>query len=143
MTLALKQDNQIVEKRLSPDGTRKLQDEINTLTKRNCELESQLRNLEVAHSKEGHTDVLDGGEGGQLKDLEKLVRILKQEKEEAQKDKQDMQEKLKLQDKELKDALAQRKLAMTEYTEVSDKLSELRQQKQKLSRQVRFFVLWF
>ncbi len=31
------------------------------------------------------------------------------------------QEKLKLQSKELKDAIAQRKLAMTEYTEVSDK----------------------
>lgn len=63
---------------------------------------------------------------------------MKQEKEEAQKDKQDLQEKLKLQDKEIKDALAQKKLAMEEYTEVSDKLSELRQQKQKLSRQVCF-----
>lgn len=31
------------------------------------------------------------------------------------------QEKLKLQSKELKDAIGQRKLAMTEYTEVSDK----------------------
>lgn len=134
MTLALNQENQVVEKRLSPDGTRKLQDEINTLTKRNCELELQLRNLESV--KEIHGDALDGGETGKLKELEKLVKILKQEKEEAQKDKQDMQEKLKLQDKELKDALAQRKLAMTEYTEVSDKLSELRQQKQKLSRQV-------
>lgn len=70
--------------------------------------------------------------------MEKVIRILKQEKEEAQKDKQDLQEKLKLQDKEIKDALAQKKLAMEEYTEVSDKLSELRQQKQKLSRQVCF-----
>ena len=47
------------------------------------------------------------------------------------------QEKLKLQSKELKDAVSQRKLAMSEYTEVTDKLSELRQQKQKLSRTVR------
>lgn len=39
-------------------------------------------------------------------------------------------------DKELKDALSQRKLAMTEYNEVTERLSELRQQKQKLSRQV-------
>ena len=31
------------------------------------------------------------------------------------------QEKLKLQSKELKDALQQRKLAMAEYTEVTDK----------------------
>lgn len=84
-----------------------------------------------------HGDALDGSaDSSKMKELEKLVRVLKQEKEEAQKDKQDMLEKLKLQDKELKDALAQRKLAMAEYTEVSDKLSELRQQKQKLSRQV-------
>ena len=33
--------------------------------------------------------------------------------------------------------MSQRKLAMSEYTEVTDKLSELRQQKQKLSRTVR------
>lgn len=155
-----------VEKRVSPDGTRKLQDEINVLTKRNCELESQLRSLEAtttSHSKELHVDSLDGTETsrykyymplkrcrivdcniilylqivvGKLKEMEKTIRILKQEKEEAQKDKLDLQEKLKLQDKELKDALSQRKLAMAEYTEVSDKLSELRQQKQKLSRQV-------
>ena len=36
-------------------------------------------------------------------------------------DKLDAQEKLKLQDKELKDALSQRKLAMAEYTEVTDR----------------------
>jgi hypothetical protein len=36
-------------------------------------------------------------------------------------DKVDAQEKLKLQDKELKDALGQRKLAMAEYTEVTDR----------------------
>lgn len=50
-------------------------------------------------------------------------------------------EKLKFQDKELKDAIAQKKLAMAEYSEVSDKLAELRQQKQKFSRQVSQFFL--
>lgn len=72
--------------------------------------------------------------------MEKLIRSLKQEKDEANKDRQDLQEKLKFQDKELKDALAQKKLAMTEYAEVTDKLAELRTQKQKISRQVSFFV---
>lgn len=72
-----------------------------------------------------------------LRELEKMVRTLRMEKDEAVKEKQDVQEKFKLQDKELKDALTQRKLAMAEYTEVTDKLSELRQHKQKLSRQVR------
>jgi hypothetical protein len=36
-------------------------------------------------------------------------------------DKLDLQEKLLLQDKELKDAVSQKKLAMTEYNEVTDK----------------------
>ena len=62
---------------------------------------------------------------------------LRTEKEDLSRDLCEAQEKLKLQSKELKDALQQRKLAMSEYTEVTDKLSELRQQKQKLSRQVR------
>ncbi|XP_033211751.1 serine/threonine-protein kinase Genghis Khan isoform X1 [Belonocnema kinseyi] len=121
---------------ISPDSnnaTRKLQDEINTLTKRNCELESQLKSLEVPRELRN----IDNGELTKLRELEKLVRTLRMEKDEAVKDKQDAQEKFKLQDKELKDALTQRKLAMAEYTEVTDKLSELRQQKQKLSRQVR------
>ncbi|CAH0380687.1 unnamed protein product [Bemisia tabaci] len=101
---------------------RKLQDEINTLTKRNCELESELQDLE------GHERV---------RELEKLMRLLKQEKEEVNKEKVEVEEKLKLQEKELKDAVSQKKIAMAEYSEVSDKLSDLRQQKQKLSRIVR------
>ncbi|XP_076676187.1 serine/threonine-protein kinase gek isoform X2 [Andrena cerasifolii] len=117
----------------SNNATRKLQDEINTLTKRNCELESQLKSMEGPRELRN----LDNGDMTKLRELEKLVRCLRLEKEEAIKDKLDVQEKLKLQDKELKDALTQRKLAMAEYTEVTDKLSELRQQKQKLSRQVR------
>ncbi|KAG8287689.1 hypothetical protein J6590_031803 [Homalodisca vitripennis] len=129
------------EKRISPtsesgNGMRRLQDEINTLTKRNCELENQLRSLDqvsdLKMSSLQHMDSLQ-----RTRDLEKCLRLLKQEKEEAQKEKQDALEKLKLQDKELKDALSQRKLAMAEYTEVTDKLSELRQQKQKVSRLVR------
>ncbi|XP_060520410.1 serine/threonine-protein kinase Genghis Khan isoform X2 [Cylas formicarius] len=143
MSLALNASQQPPEKEIDrlrspPDGTRKLQDEINMLTKRNCELEMQLRNMETGgHSKDLHIDSLDGTETGKIKELERLVKTLKQEKEEANKDKQDLQDKLKFQDKELKDALAQKKLAMAEYTEVSDKLAELRAQKQKISRQVR------
>ncbi|KAL3275979.1 hypothetical protein HHI36_020710 [Cryptolaemus montrouzieri] len=126
-----------MDKRMSPDGTRKLQDEINMLTKRNCELESQLKSFESTNSKELLLDAIDGSESVKLKEMEKIIRNLKQEKEEAQKEKFDLLEKLKFQDKELKDSLSQKKVAMAEYAEVSDKLSELRQQKQKLSRQVR------
>lgn len=121
---------------MSPDGTRKLQDEINTLTKKNCELESQLRSLQSSSKEIMHIESMEGAESAKVRELEKMIKILKHEKEEAVKEKQDYQEKLKLQEKDLKDALGQRKLAMAEYTEVTDKLSELRQQKQKLSRQV-------
>ncbi|XP_062557470.1 serine/threonine-protein kinase Genghis Khan isoform X2 [Armigeres subalbatus] len=131
------------EKRLSPDSTRKLQDEINILTKRNCELESQIKSFErqeFAVRSSGNSvlgDTVDGQLDAKLKEYEKINRQLRQEKEDLQKEHADALERLKLQDKELKDALGQRKLAMAEYTEVTDKLSDLRQQKQKLSRQVR------
>lgn len=131
------------EKRLSPDSTRKLQDEINILTKRNCELESQIKSFErqeFAVRSSGNSslgDTVDGQLDAKLKEYEKINRQLRQEKEDLQKEHADALERLKLQDKELKDALSQRKLAMAEYTEVTDKLSDLRQQKQKLSRQVR------
>lgn len=59
--------------------------------------------------------------GDKVKELEKVIRSLKQEKDTAQKDKFDAEEKLKQQDKELKDALSQRKLAMAEYNEVTDR----------------------
>ncbi|GBP88787.1 hypothetical protein EVAR_100709_1 [Eumeta japonica] len=72
-----------------------------------------------------------------VREMEISITALKAEKEELMKEKSDLSEKLRLQDKELKDALSQRKLAMTEYNEVTERLAELRQQKQKLSRQVR------
>ena len=56
-----------------------------------------------------------------LKDLEKQLKASKIEKEDFARDLTEAQEKLKLQSKELKDAVQQRKLAMSEYTEVTDK----------------------
>uniref|UniRef100_A0A182P1E5 non-specific serine/threonine protein kinase n=1 Tax=Anopheles epiroticus TaxID=199890 RepID=A0A182P1E5_9DIPT len=129
------------KQRLSPDSTRKLQDEINILTKRNCELESQIKSFERVGALSVGTaaagDSVDGQVDAKIKENEKMIRLLRQEKEDLQKEHQDALDRLKQQDKELKDALEQRKLAMAEYTEVTDKLSDLRQQKQKLSRQVR------
>lgn len=128
------------EKRLSPDSTRRLQDEINILTKRNFELESQLKTLErndLQINTFSGSDAVDGQWEAKLKDMEKAMRTIKNEREEIFKEKTDILERLKVQDKELNDALGQRKLAMTEYAEVTDKLSELRSQKQKMSRQVR------
>uniref|UniRef100_A0A336K2J9 non-specific serine/threonine protein kinase n=1 Tax=Culicoides sonorensis TaxID=179676 RepID=A0A336K2J9_CULSO len=125
------------EKRLSPDSTRKLQEEINILTKRNCELENHIKSIEKSDMRGFGSDTIDGQIEAKIRELEKTVRLLKAEKEDITKEKVDALERLKIQDKELKDAIAQRKLAMDEYTEVTDKLSDLRTQKQKLSRQVR------
>lgn len=46
-------------------------------------------------------------------------------------------DRLKCQTKELKDAHQQRKLAMQEFSEVNERMAELRSQKQRLSRQLR------
>lgn len=120
---------------------RKYQDEINILRKKNSEMEAELCKLIQEHketvNKKQELESLQDDKSSRIKELERAFRILKAEREDMHKDYIEAQEKLRLQSKELKDALAQRKLAMTEYTEVSDKLSELRAQKQKLSRQVR------
>ena len=49
----------------------------------------------------------------------------------------ELQEKYKSQTKEVRDAMAQRKLAMDEFTDINEHLADLRSQKQKLSRQLR------
>lgn len=64
MSLALNQDKAEIDKRMSPDSTRKLQDEINVLTKRNCELESQLRSFDSGNSRDFHFDSTDGPDSG-------------------------------------------------------------------------------
>ncbi|XP_054720162.1 serine/threonine-protein kinase MRCK alpha-like [Uloborus diversus] len=121
--------------------SRKLQDEINTLRKRKSELEVETNKLrkeqrDILCGKQ-ELDSLQDEKILRLRELEKALRYSKAEKDEMHRELVDCHEKLKIQAKELKDALGQRKLAMAEYAEVSDKLSDLRAQKQKLSRQVR------
>ncbi|XP_050679355.1 serine/threonine-protein kinase Genghis Khan [Leptidea sinapis] len=118
------------------DESIQLREELSTIKKRNAELEAQLKRYDTSNTssiaQDASQDLVV-----KLRDLESTIENINLEKEELLKDKMDSLEKLRLQDKELKDAVSQRKLAMTEYNEVTDKLSELRQQKQKLSRQVR------
>jgi len=148
-----RQDNSAAE-------VRKLQDELNKMTKKNLgecfpllgmhlnaalllfpELESAMSDLnektKEMNSLKKDLEVAESEKSTKLKDLEKQLKASKMEKEDLSRDLTESQEKLKLQSKELKDALQQRKVAMNEYTEVTDKLSEMRQQKQKLSRTVR------
>lgn len=120
---------------------RKLQDEINTLRKKNSEIEKELSKLRLDHRRiltsRQELESVQDDKLSRIKDLEKTVKALKAEKDDLHKDLIETEEKLKLQSKELKEALQQRKSAMAEYTEISDKLSEVRALKQKLSRQLR------
>ncbi|XP_047037892.1 serine/threonine-protein kinase Genghis Khan isoform X1 [Helicoverpa zea] len=116
-----------------------LKEEMAALSKRNGELEAQVRCYEQLNTGIATQDIPATPQemATRIREMEVIIQALNLEKEELLKDKTDSVEKLRLQDKELKDALSQRKLAMTEYNEVTERLSELRQQKQKLSRQVR------
>lgn len=125
------------EKRMSPDSTRKLQDEINILTKRNGELESQIKSFEQQQSNFQDGKDSTDGQSDKIKELEKLLSQLRQEKEEVMKEKTDLMDRFKLQEKEVRDAKEQRKMAMDEYTELANKLTELRTQKQKWSVDIR------
>ncbi|XP_017094250.2 serine/threonine-protein kinase Genghis Khan [Drosophila bipectinata] len=80
---------------------------------------------------------VDSAQEKQLKSLSEQIAAFKQEKLELTKQHNEIFERLKTQDAELQDAISQRNIAMMEYSEVTEKLSELRNQKQKLSRQVR------
>ncbi|KAG8194299.1 hypothetical protein JTE90_004528 [Oedothorax gibbosus] len=135
-------DGEDFGKNRTPEAeSRKLQDEINSLRKRKSELEVETNKLrkeqrDMIYGKQ-ELDCMQDEKLLRLREMEKALRFAKSENDELHRDLIDCHEKLKLQAKDLKDALGQRKLAMTEYAEVSDKLSELRAQKQKLSRQVR------
>ncbi|XP_037541635.1 serine/threonine-protein kinase MRCK alpha isoform X2 [Nematolebias whitei] len=72
-----------------------------------------------------------------IKTLEKQMKSLTQERDDLQKGFLDASEKLKFQSKELKEAHSQRKLAMQEFSELNERLTELRSVKQRLTRQLR------
>jgi len=123
------------------DGSGKLKEENNVLVKKISELELLIRSLETnsqeIFARNTELERVESEKARSVRDAEKQLLSCRTEKDDLSRDLCEAQEKLKLQSKELKDALQQRKLAMSEYTEVTDKLSELRQQKQKMSRQVR------
>ncbi|XP_037947588.1 serine/threonine-protein kinase Genghis Khan isoform X3 [Teleopsis dalmanni] len=124
----------------SYDDNRQLLDEVNLLTKKNLELESQLKKLNWDENKPfniKNSDELDNLQQIVVIKLEQDINELRRENGDLVKKCTEALDRSKQQEEELKDAISQRNLAMMEYSEVTDKLSELRTQKQKLSRQVR------
>lgn len=118
--------------RVNPEITRKLQDEINILTKRNGELESQLQSLSNNSNIERKLS-----ESSRIQELETAIIQLKKENEEALKEKHKILENMKTLESDLKTTNQQHKQRMMEFMELSDEAKELRTQKVMLVRQVR------
>ncbi len=72
-------------------------------------------------------------EKNKIKHLERSVRALKIEKDQMFAQVIDLQERIGLQAKDLQDAQTQRKLAVQEFTDVNEKVNELRSKNVKLS----------
>uniref|UniRef100_A0A4W4ELA0 Serine/threonine-protein kinase MRCK alpha n=1 Tax=Electrophorus electricus TaxID=8005 RepID=A0A4W4ELA0_ELEEL len=72
-----------------------------------------------------------------IKTLEKQLKSVMQENEDLQKLVYSLKSPLKTQGKELKEAHSQRKLAMQEFAELNERLTELRSLRQRLTRQLR------
>ncbi len=72
-------------------------------------------------------------EKNRAKLLDRSVRALKIEKEQLISQLQDLQERANFQAKDLQDAQTQRKLAVQEFTDVNEKVNELRSKNVKLS----------
>ncbi|XP_078673567.1 serine/threonine-protein kinase MRCK alpha-like isoform X6 [Branchiostoma floridae x Branchiostoma belcheri] len=119
--------------------TRRLKDEVASLKKKIAEtnVDQLKKDLQDAMELRGELENIGEEKAARVKQLEKQIRVLKADKEDYHRELIEAQERLKTQNKELKDAHAQRRLAMQEFSEINDKMSELRSQKQKLSRLVR------
>lgn len=126
-----------------PELTRKLQDEINMLTKRNGELESQMQSL-LRNNKLNNQALVSCNLDRKLSDsssrtqeLESAIIQLKKENEEILKDKIKLLENFKALESDLKTCNHQHKQRMVEFMELSEETKELRTQKVMLARQLR------
>uniref|UniRef100_A0A667XSX2 Serine/threonine-protein kinase MRCK alpha n=1 Tax=Myripristis murdjan TaxID=586833 RepID=A0A667XSX2_9TELE len=113
---------------------RSLKSEIDILKKQiadSGQLEKQLEDVTSARR-----DLEDSSK--HIRSLEKQMRSLTQERDDLHKVLPVFaSEKLKSQSKELKEAHSQRKLAMQEFSELNERLTDLRSAKQRLARQLR------
>lgn len=117
--------------RSNPESTRKLQDEINMLTKRNGELESQMKSL----ASNGSHDLTESAP--RIAELEAMLSQLRKENEDVVKEKQKLLENFKALESDLKTSNQQNKQRLVEFMELSDETKELRTAKVILTRQMR------
>lgn len=120
----------------SQESMRKLQDEINILTKRNGELESQLNSLMKNGTSSSGRDFADSS-STRIAEMEAVIAQLRKENDEIIKEKQKLLENFKALENDLKTSNQQNKQRMTEFMELSDEAKELRTQKVMLVRQIR------
>uniref|UniRef100_A0A4W5PJS8 non-specific serine/threonine protein kinase n=1 Tax=Hucho hucho TaxID=62062 RepID=A0A4W5PJS8_9TELE len=112
---------------------RSLKTEIDILKKKIADSGQQERELEEASSVRREME----GSSELIRNLEKQMKSLSLDKEGLHKDLMEVSGKMKSQSKELKEAQSQRKLAMQEFSELNERLTDLRSAKQRLGRQLR------
>lgn len=109
---------------------KKLNEEIDRLKKKLADSDRLEKQLEEAVSLRQ-----DESSASKLRALEKQVKTLRQEKDETHKQLTESLERLRLQNKELKEAHSQRKLALQEFSDLSETVSV--SVKSRLNRQIR------
>ncbi|CAB3998634.1 serine threonine- kinase MRCK alpha isoform X4 [Paramuricea clavata] len=116
-------------------------EELSALKRRNNEIEVKLKHkekeLEEILSDKKSAETSSEDMKWKLRAAEKDKKALKEEKEILEKDIAESKERNGALSKELKEAQNQRKLAMAEFSELNDKLAEMRSQKTKLTRSQR------
>nr|XP_009860020.1 serine/threonine-protein kinase MRCK alpha isoform X1 [Ciona intestinalis]XP_026692048.1 serine/threonine-protein kinase MRCK alpha isoform X1 [Ciona intestinalis] len=115
---------------LDVEESKKLREEINFLHKKLAVADQELQAADVLRK-----DLEDVHQ--KLKALERTNRHLKQDKDEIHRDFVESRDRAKEQTRQLRDAHAQRRLAMEEFTDINDRLTEVQSQKNKLARQLR------
>uniref|UniRef100_A0AAR2J372 Serine/threonine-protein kinase MRCK alpha n=1 Tax=Pygocentrus nattereri TaxID=42514 RepID=A0AAR2J372_PYGNA len=110
---------------------RGLKEEIETLRKQIADSGQLEQKLEQASA--ARRDLEEATK--HIRSLEKQIKTLKQEREDMQK--VQSTERQKARAKDLKEADSQRRMAMQEFSEMSEKVTELLSHKQRLSRQLR------
>ncbi|XP_072318245.1 serine/threonine-protein kinase MRCK beta isoform X2 [Eucyclogobius newberryi] len=111
---------------------KKLNEEVERLKKKLTDSDRLEKQLEEAVSLRQ-----DESSASKLRTLEKQVKSLKQEKEETHKQLQESLDRLRAQNKELREAHKLRKQAMSEFSELSETLDQLRTNEKRLNRTIR------